>query len=1088
MTTIGTTRKALVSAFGLIVSFASAQLNWTPLTGMQVDARLGAASFSVGGKGYIGTGDVHGTSCKDLWQYDPVNDSWAQMADYGGAPCTFAVGLAIGSKGYIGIGYPAIDFWEYDPTGNTWTQKANFGGGVRIWAVGFGIGSKGYVGTGSPGFGFSNDLWEYDPSSDQWTQKASMPDAGRQLAVGFAIGSKGYIGTGVSQVNFSSVTLKDFWEYDPVLDTWTQKSDVGPLGRNRAVGWGLGTKGYIACGQNQNGPVNDDLWQYDPSGDTWTQKSNFPGGVRMHASAFCIGGTAYMGMGSLYSSYFYLGANDLWAYDPVNDVWSARAALGRIGRYAGFAFALGGKGYVGAGSTGSQALKDFWEFDPIYGGVWTQKADFPGTPRIWCSGFATGTKGYAGLGLGNISQLNNDLWEYDPGSNSWAPRSPLPAAARYGAVAFSIGNRCFAGLGASTSGPLADLYEYDPVLDQWSARSSFPGTARTHAVGFGMNGRGYVGTGIDAFTRKQDFFEYDPVADSWVQKANYPGTARYAAAGFSIGTKGYIGTGDNGFSNQEFWEYDQGTNTWIQRLTFGAPSDRKDAMAFSIGNYGYITCGRTNGGNVPLQDIWEWNPFDCMGVLGGPTVPGSSCNDNNPNTINDVWSPNCYCYGTPCSDNVVTLTLNTDGNAVQTSWDIVITSTNTVMCSGSGYANNSTIVVSCCLPNGCYDLRVFDSFGDGINPGGHVLRDAANNRIIDNFGNGSTFTSTSFSALGFCVPLGSGTLHPASCDVMTATPTTVLHANPDPAVTALYSISTPTVNANTGYQFWITNPNGGFSRRILFTHAAPGNGWPIATPTAQKASYFRLNAMSSPPTVPLGVLLNVRVRSLLNGTYGVFGPACRLYLPVPPCQLSQLTTTASPVISCGATGLSLTNTIYATSVTGATHYQFEFSKTAYLRKITVPTNSVALSFVTNPLQNNNCYDVRVRVSMDGGLTYCPFGAVCTITIGVAICGNAMALEPGDGILERDAHLSVWPNPNDGALMNLSLTGFDVTLNTVVVDVTDVYGKMVATHVIPVQDGQLNTLMEFEQHLAAGLYMVRLQAGEKVYTERLVVHR
>ena len=73
-------------------------------------------------------------------------------------------------------------------------------------------------------------------------------------------------------------------------------------------------------------------------------------------------------------------------------------------------------------------------------------------------------------------------------------------------------------------------------------------------------------------------------------------------------------------------------------------------------------------------------------------------------------------------------------------------------------------------------------------------------------------------------------------------------------------------------------------------------------------------------------------------------------------------------------------------------------------------------------------------------------------------------------------------------MNLSLTGLDVTLNTVMVDVTDVYGKMVATHVIPVQDGHLNTLMEFEQHLAAGLYMVRLQAGEKVCTERLVVQR
>ncbi|MCY7306991.1 MAG: T9SS type A sorting domain-containing protein, partial [Rhodoferax sp.] len=558
---------------------------------------------------------------------------------------------------------------------------------------------------------------------------------------------------------------------------------------------------------------------------------------------------------------------------------------------------------------------------------------------------------------------------------------------------------------------------------------------------------------------------------------------------------------------------------------------RQGASGFAIGSKGYVGCG-TDGTNVHL-DFWEYDPTDCLGVIGGNALPDSSCNDNNFCTVNDMWSDGCVCAGTfqdtdgdgicdaidncpsafgtlgdPCNDgnpntindalnancicagtctaNQVTLTLNTDGNANQTSWDIVITSTSTVVCNGSGYANNSTIVVSCCLPNGCYDLRVYDSFGDGIIPGGHVLRDAANNRIIDNFGNGSTFTSTSFSTLGFCVPLGSGTLHPASCDVMTATPTTVLHANLDPAVTALYSISTPTVNANTGYQFWITNPNGGFSRRILFTHAAPGTGWPIATPTAQKASYFRLNAMSNPPTVPLGVLLNVRVRSLLNGTYGVFGPACRLYLPVPPCQLSQLTTTASPVISCAATGLSLTSLIYATPVTGATGYQFEFSKTAYLRKITSPTSSVALSFVTNPLQNNNCYNVRVRISFDGGLTFCPFGPICTITIGSAICGSAMAPQvDGNEDIAFAARMSLWPNPNDGREVHLSLSGLSSVVSIITVDVLDLTGKKVAARTLPAQGASANTVFDLGG-LSQGAYVVSITAGEEHFMERMVV--
>lgn len=37
---------------------------------------------------------------------------------------------------------------------------------------------------------------------------------------------------------------------------------------------------------------------------------------------------------------------------------------------------------------------------------------------------------------------------------------------------------------------------------------------------------------------------------------------------------------------------------------------------------------------------------DCNGVVGGSVVPGSSCDDGDPATINDVIDPNCQCAGT----------------------------------------------------------------------------------------------------------------------------------------------------------------------------------------------------------------------------------------------------------------------------------------------------------------------------------------------------------------------------------------------------------------------------------------------------------
>src|SRR5687768_11906654 len=76
--------------------------------------------------------------------------TWTQMANFGGTARWRAVGFSIGTKGYIGTGNDGVDkndFWEWDQATNVWTQKANFTGTARSGAVGFSIGTKGYIGT-----------------------------------------------------------------------------------------------------------------------------------------------------------------------------------------------------------------------------------------------------------------------------------------------------------------------------------------------------------------------------------------------------------------------------------------------------------------------------------------------------------------------------------------------------------------------------------------------------------------------------------------------------------------------------------------------------------------------------------------------------------------------------------------------------------------------------------------------------------------------------------------------------------------------------------------------------------------------------
>jgi N-acetylneuraminic acid mutarotase len=97
-------------------------------------------------------------------------------------------------------------------------------------------------------------------AQNTWLQKTNFGGAGRESAVGFSIGSKGYIGTGRDT---NGIFLNDFWEYDPVTDSWTQKADMGGSLRQCAVGFSIGAKGYIGTGYTITGYLND-FWNMIP--------------------------------------------------------------------------------------------------------------------------------------------------------------------------------------------------------------------------------------------------------------------------------------------------------------------------------------------------------------------------------------------------------------------------------------------------------------------------------------------------------------------------------------------------------------------------------------------------------------------------------------------------------------------------------------------------------------------------------------------------------------------------------------------------------------------------------------------------------
>jgi len=256
------------------------------------------------------------------------------------------------------------DFWKYNASSDTWIQKGNFPGGKKYGNISFVIDSIAYVGLGSNQLGVPNqEFWAYNIHTDAWTQIADFPGNGRVYSSAMTIGSKGYVGSGVEFVAGNPVYLDDFWEYNPILNTWSQKVDY-PEVRGGTVAFGIGNKGYMGYGQSP-GIFNHDLHEYDPLLNTWILKSGFPTTSIAFGSAVVHQGKAYI-LGGEYLDLIY--TNKVWEYDVDNNTWQQKTSFPGTPRRNAIAFVQNNSIYYGTGQTGASeedCEDDLWEFSNI---------------------------------------------------------------------------------------------------------------------------------------------------------------------------------------------------------------------------------------------------------------------------------------------------------------------------------------------------------------------------------------------------------------------------------------------------------------------------------------------------------------------------------------------------------------------------------------------------------------------------------------------------------------------------------------------------------------------------------------------------
>jgi N-acetylneuraminic acid mutarotase len=190
----------------------------------------------------------------------------------------------------------------------------------------------------------------------------------------------------------------------------------------------------------------------------------------------------------------------------------------------------------------------------------------------------------------------------------WAKGVSFGGEPRTGSVSFVIDNIAYVGLGYGVNNvEFNDFYKFSN--GGWMRQQdTLVGPGRHGAVAFVIDKCAYVGLGyISSYTNYttglerpkewlKDFYKFDATTGVWTRLPDFPGNGRRDAVAFSIGGYGYVGTGRGlgaGGSSEmpykDFYCFDPTTNTWKEISYAGAA--RYGAVAFVIGGAAHVCTG-----------------------------------------------------------------------------------------------------------------------------------------------------------------------------------------------------------------------------------------------------------------------------------------------------------------------------------------------------------------------------------------------------------------------------------------------------------------------------------------------------------------
>jgi len=291
--------------------------------------------------------------------------------------------------------------------------------------------------------------------SQSWEPKASLL-SGRHHPISFSLNGKGYAATGTASNNQPT---SDFFEYNPLTDTWRSMANFPGTARSFGIGTVANGKAYLGFGAI-NSQYLRDFWSYEPSDSSWTQLANCSCTGRRHPAMISIGNKIYVGLGDDASG----DRNDWWMYDITSNTWTQISNLPGQGRHHPFMFNAGGEVFAGLGHSGGVIYRDWYKLDTT-SNSWSPMRLFPGEARVAGTQFALNGYGYVLSGDGDNHNYmpTGEMWRYNPSTDSWEQLPPHPGESRWAPGSFVIDEEVyfFGGLNRLTTVFPQSVWKFD---------------------------------------------------------------------------------------------------------------------------------------------------------------------------------------------------------------------------------------------------------------------------------------------------------------------------------------------------------------------------------------------------------------------------------------------------------------------------------------------------------------------------------------------------------------------------------------------------------------------------------------------------